>query len=90
MRAGGADYLLKPFDSAQINACLQKLGLLTEKQEHRRSARKSVLRAVFGLARQSLHAGHFARGGGGSDGHELVLLLALFSARPTTAPSSNI
>lgn len=31
MRAGGADYLLKPFDSAQINACLQKLGLLTEK-----------------------------------------------------------
>ena len=30
MRAGGADYLLKPFDSAQINACLHKLDLLPE------------------------------------------------------------
>lgn len=33
MRAGGADYLLKPFDSAQITACLHKLGILTDKQE---------------------------------------------------------
>ena len=28
MRAGGTDYLVKPFDSAQITACLRKLNLL--------------------------------------------------------------
>ena len=30
MRAGGTDYLVKPFDSAQITACLRKLNLLPE------------------------------------------------------------
>ena len=30
MRAGGTDYLVKPFDSAQITTCLRKLNLLPE------------------------------------------------------------
>ena len=30
MRPGGTDYLVKPFDSAQITACLRKLNLLPE------------------------------------------------------------
>lgn len=49
MRAGGADYLLKPFDSAQINACLQKLGLLTEKQEHREERSENPFCAQFSV-----------------------------------------
>ncbi|MEE0388780.1 MAG: helix-turn-helix domain-containing protein, partial [Agathobaculum sp.] len=44
-----ADYLLKPFDSAQINACLQKLGLLTEKQEHREERSENPFCAQFSV-----------------------------------------
>lgn len=39
----------KPFDSAQINACLQKLGLLTEKQEHREERSENPFCAQFSV-----------------------------------------
>ena len=38
-----------PFDSAQINACLQKLGLLTEKQEHREERSENPFCAQFSV-----------------------------------------
>lgn len=59
MRAGGTDYLVKPFDSAQITACLRKLNLLPEKPSGgmRGQAGKYVLHPVFRVAGASLHAG---------------------------------
>ena len=78
MRAGGTDYLVKPFDSAQITACLRKLNLLPESRP-RGQAGKCVLHPVFRVAGASLHAGCVARSGGRGDGHECVLLLTLFS-----------
>lgn len=51
MRAGGTDYLVKPFDSAQITACLRKLNLLPESRP-----------AVRGISREIRSAPSFPCG----------------------------
>lgn len=60
MRAGGTDYLVKPFDSAQITACLPAQAESAAGKPSggtRGQAGKCVLHPVFRVAGASLHAG---------------------------------